>query len=278
MKRKFIGLLTFIILLMSSVSVCADSAETETIEVDRMVDEADLLPDEVEEEMQKRLDKMAEKYNLDPHVILLDDYEAYILDSESSYMNPEEFATTWYQTYGYNLDEESSGIILLISMAERDWHIYIQGEARVAVNNYGFEFISDRLVNELSNDWFEDGIVQYVDDLELFFQAYDEGEPYGDDNPVKLLEDVVIIFGIAIILSFIIALIVVSVMKSQMNTARPQPAAREYVKKGSFVLTNQQDLYLYSNTTRTAKPKESSGGGGGRSSGSRGGRGGGGKF
>lgn len=280
MKRKLILCFSMILMLMSSIPVYADASDAYA---ERLVDDADLLDDDVEDKLLDRLDDMADDYDIDPVIVLVDDYETYVPEDASMSQvllnyDPEAFAMSYYQGGGFGSDNENSGIILMVSMAERDWHIYIQGEAREAVNNYGFDYISDRLVDRLGNDDYEEGIVQYVDDLELFFEAYGEGRPYGSDNTVKTPLQVIKVFGIAIGVSLVVAFIIVSVMKSQMNTAKPQPYAREYVKKGSFVLTNQQDLYLYSNTTKSAIPKSSSSGGGGSSSGSRGGSGGGGKF
>lgn len=279
MKRRFLLVLSLCLFLCSAVPAWADTDDSvgNTYDGLRLFDEADLLDDDTEEELSKRLDDMADEYGLDPVILLLDDYKAYA-DSVSA-NSPEEFATNYYKMTGYGSDDENSGIILMVSMEERDWHIYIQGEARVAINDYGFEFISERLVSWLSEDDYEEGIIYYVDDLELFFEAYDEGEPYGSDNRLRTWDMIVVYFGGAIIGSVILSLIIVLIMRAGMNTAKPQPYAREYVKKGSFALTNQQDLFLYTNTVRKAIPKSSSSsGGGGSSSGSRGGSGGGGKF
>lgn len=281
MKRKGMLLLIISILVLSVVPVWADTSENV---LPRLVDEADLLDEDVEEELADKLDNLAEEYELDAVVVLVDDYETYVLDDtgvDGEFWNetPGEFAEAYYRNGGFGSDAEDSGIILLVSMEERDWYIYIQGAAREAVNNYGFDFISDRLTERLGSDDYEDAVVRYVEDLELFFEAYDNGSPYGSDNTVKTPGKIFTYFGIAIGASAIMASAFVSIIKGRMNTARPQNYAREYVKQGSFVLTNQQDLYLYTNTTKTAIPKSSSGGsGGGSRSGSRGGRGGGGKF
>lgn len=270
MKCKMIALIFMCVMICGGVPVCA---EEPVFGVKRhIVDEADLVSEEMEVELDDRMSALAEQYGLDSVIVLLNDYEAY------STGTPEEFAINWYQAWDYGYDEEHSGILLLISMAERDWHIYIQGEARVAVNDYGYEYISERLVETLGEDQYQQGIEDYVGDLELFFEAYGQGEPYGTDHTVKTFEDIIGTFGMAVVLSVVISFIIVTFMKKGMNSARPQMYAREYVRDGSFVLTNQQDLYLYSNVTKTKIQKSSGSSGGGGRSGSRGGSGGGGKF
>lgn len=279
MKKIWIRILVMLFLL-TLLPACINVEEVNAAAQQRLVDDGELLERDVRKELERKLDKLARRYKLDVGILTVQDYEMY--DSTLPNYSAEAFASSYYYDRQFGFDEEDSGILLVISMEERDWHIYIVGEARVAVNDYGFEYISERLVDKLSDDKYEEGIVRYVDDLEKFFQAYDKGEAYGSDNKVKETKRILLYFGIAMILSLAIAIGIVQSMKIRMNTAKPQPAAREYVKQGSFVLTENQDLYLYSHTTRTARPKNesSSGGssGGGSSSGSRGGSGGGGKF
>lgn len=70
---------------------------------------------------------------------------------------------------------------------------------------------------------------------------------------------------ISLIVAVIMAFIWVSVMKSGMNTAKRNDRASDYVRKGSFNLTQSSDLYLYSTVVKTPRAQNtSSGGGGGR--------------
>lgn len=60
---------------------------------------------------------------------------------------------------------------------------------------------------------------------------------------------------VCIAIGILAAIIVTGVMKAQLKSVRPQNAAGCYVVDGSFHLTHSQDLYLYKNVTRHAKPK-----------------------
>ena len=74
--------------------------------------------------------------------------------------------------------------------------------------------------------------------------------------------------------------ITVGVMAAKHKTVRRQPAANSYVVQDSLHLTQQSDLFLYANTTRTARPKDNDRSGSDAHSGSGGSSfgGGGGKF
>ncbi len=272
MKKRVMFVLMVLFLFVTAVPVGASAEYRE-----RVVDRAGLLSESEEEELAEKIDDLIDNYNMDIVILTVGDYTQYT----NGGMGAREFARSYYADNGYGFDEENSGMILMVSLIGRDWYMYIEGEANVAVNDYGSEYITDRMLEKLKDDKFAEGFSGYLDDLELFLKAYDKGKPYGDDHPVVTTAKMLKYFGIAIGASIVLALIIVLGMKSGMNTAKPRPAAREYVKQGSFVLTSQQDLYLYSNTTKTAIPKSSSSsssGGGGRSSGSRGGGGRGGKF
>jgi uncharacterized protein len=58
----------------------------------------------------------------------------------------------------------------------------------------------------------------------------------------------------------VIALITVGIMKGKLKTVRRQPAAGNYVRKGSMNITESSDLFLYSKVNRTAKPKNNGSG------------------
>lgn len=240
-----------------------------------LIDNADALSDSTIDRLGDELMTIRDKYSMDVRILVLDDYRAY---SEYDTGSAENFTKSFYQQES----DMEDAIVLMLSLAggegNRDWYMFINGEARVAVNDYGFDYISERLVDKLADEKFEEGISDYVDDIKDFMKEYAQETPYGVDHKVRTTMDYVLFFGIGIAIAFVIALVIILVMKSSMNTAKPQLQAREYVKKDSFVLTNQQDIFLYSNMSKTPIPKNNSSSGGGSTSGSRGGSGGGGKF
>ena len=52
-------------------------------------------------------------------------------------------------------------------------------------------------------------------------------------------------------------------MRLRMNTAKPKGTAMEYIKKGSFKLTSEKDIFMYSTVTKKAKPKDNDNSAGG---------------
>ena len=71
---------------------------------------------------------------------------------------------------------------------------------------------------------------------------------------------------ISLFIGLIVALIVTASMKSGMKTIRRQDVANDYMISGSLQLTDNREMYLYRQVSRTEKPKENRSSGGGGSS------------
>lgn len=138
-----------------------------------------------------------------------------------------------------------NGILLLIAMQEREWHISTTGTAIEAFN-------------EVDLMGMEDGIMKYLPDGK-YFKTFDrflsDAEYYWNNEEVTDFEASLVI-GLPV--GLVIALITILIMRGTMNTKNAQRAAAEYQVDGSFNLRKHQDLFLYSRVTKTAKPKDTS--------------------
>lgn len=80
------------------------------------------------------------------------------------------------------------------------------------------------------------------------FAETEENVSWGTTDILKLV-------AIAVVIGFVIALIVVSIMKSKLKSIRHKYEAGSYIKPGSFKLNDRNDLYLYNRLEKRAKPK-----------------------
>lgn len=264
--KKIVSIMIVVLLCMTfSLPVLAES------DLPRLIDEADLLSDEEEKRLLQKLDTISERQQVDVVVVAVRS-----LDGDS----PMEFADDFYDYAGYGFGSNYDGILLLVSMEERDWHVTTTGFGITAVTDAGLDYMADRFVPELSNGDYEEAFETYADLCDEFIQQARTGRPYdvgslprGSFNfGTKLITSLVI--------GFIAALIVTGVMRSSLKSIRPQPSAANYVRNGSMQMTEMGDFFLYRHVSRRAKPKSNSGGGSSthRSSSGRSHGGGGGKF
>lgn len=236
--KKLFALLT-VIALFAAIPMLVLAEEP----APRLVDKGGLLTESEKSALQSKLDALSNEHDYDIVVYTVD-----TLGKNSARLYAAE--VFHYGKYGMGEDGES-GVILLVSISDREWYIEFFGERRLTEGTALSEHFLDRLS---SGDYYGafDSFANAVDD-ELSF-------PFG----TMLL--------IALIIGLVTALIVTTVMKGKLKSVAKQTNAREYVRKGSFKLTHSRDLYLYSTVTRVARPKNTSSGGS-RSGGSRGGGG-----
>lgn len=232
MKRFFSIMLSLCIILALAAPVSAATAD--------IWDEAGLLTAQEREKLEDRAREISNGHEIDVVILTVDS-----LDGKSSRRYAEDF----YDGYRYGKD----GILLLISMEDRDWCILANGNVDGILDD---QRLGDALLDDLSAGDYYEAFDSYLGEIHDCLQ-----DGFGSSRRSSS--------GVNILLSLVIGLaaagISILVMRSGMNTARAQSGAAEYIKAGSYHLTQKQDMFLYSRVTKTRKAQNSS------SSGSRGG-------
>lgn len=250
-KRIEMILITLLICLAMSFPVFAAG------ELPRLVDDANLLTNSEESELLELLDEISERQKVDVVVVTVDS-----LDGES----PMAFADDFYDYNGYGFGANADGVLLLVSMEDRDTYISAYGYGSTAITDAACEYILDEVVPQLSDGAYLDGFKTYAGMCDTLISQARSGNPYGVGNmpkePFSVGKNIAISFVIGIVLAFIIT----GIMAAQLKSVRKQAAADRYVKKDSMHVTQSSDLFLYKHTERHAKPKESSSSGSSHSS------------
>ena len=130
MKRKMISLLT--ILFVLTISVLPVSAASP-----RLADEAGLLSNAECAAIEKQLDELSTQYGLDVVIVTTD---------STGSSTPMEYADDYFDYNDYTPD----GVLLLVSMEERDWWISTAGFGIQAFTDAGIAYIGDQIVPYLS--------------------------------------------------------------------------------------------------------------------------------
>ncbi len=248
MKKRLLACLLLLALLVLALPV--NAAE----ETAYLRDNADLLTDDEAQTLQTLLSEISSRQQLDVIVVTLDS-----LDGESAL----ECAHSQYDMYGYGYGSSRDGILLLISMAQRDWAISTNGYATAVFTDGGQAYLSDQFLPDLSNGNYFEAFSTYAHTCDTALTRA-RNNPSENPFPRALLSWKFL--PISFVLGLVIALIAVGIMKRQLKSVRSQAAAHSYVRSGSMQLTQRSDLFLYRTVTRRAKPKSNSSSGGGGSS------------
>ena len=235
----------------------------------RIIDDANLLLYGEMSLLEEEANRIAEEYGMDVVILTVEDFYGVSASIEV-------FADNFYDNNGYGIGENASGVLLVLSMDTREWAISTCGDAIYAITDFGIQALFEDMAPHLSEDNYFDAFDTYLEVLPYYFEAYENGTPidgwagnYQGPGSVEsgTREDVVYYtseppYWASPIIGAAIAGIVVLIMRSSMNTKRPQRSAAGYLNRDSYQLRRHQDIFLYSQVSKTRKQTQSSSGGG----------------
>ena len=247
--RKFM----LLVMSVSIMSVFLGFSVSSAAGKKSVIDDAGLIKASDEKKLDKKI-KNIQKDKFDVVILTVKS-----LDGKSA----QDYADDYYDNNDYGLDHEKSGVLFLVSKGDRKYHISTKGAGIKAFTDYGIGRIKEEIKPYLSDGDYFNACDEFLNITKDFVKAYKDGTPYDTDNPYNEEIDYVILEVIALVIAFVIALISVGIMRLRMNTAKPKGTAMEYIKKGSFKLTSEKDIFMYSTVTKTAKPKDNDNSAGG---------------
>lgn len=248
MKRL---LSVFICILLICVFTFTVSAE----DLPKVIDNAGLLTSSEEDELSSKLDKLSEELSCDIFVVTEDDVNGYW----------EYYAESLFEN-GYGQGEDNDGILLLVDMGEREWHIMGKGICDLPSDSEAYDYICEELTDDLGEEEYARCFDTFADRSAEVITALSNGEEF------KVPFDFGFCIIVSLIIGLVIAFIVTAVMKGQLKSVRSKAEAGDYLKRDSLELTDARDIYLYRQVTRIKKVKNESSGSSGRSSGTRSGK------
>ena len=253
MKRK-LTVFVLLALLLSLLVVPAHAEEG----LYYVTDEAGLLTEEEDLELEALLQGISERHDIGVYLVTVGDY--------ASYGDGSVYEVTYgiYHEYTMGKGEERNGIMLLLSLADREFATFVYGEdAEYAFSDYALQQLEAEFLPHFgNNDWYE-GFRAYGMTCGEYLEKAAAGEPVEEGDGLLYL----MVIGA----SFLIALIVVSILKAGMKNVRAGNEARAYITR-ELHLTQQSDQFTHTTTTRRKIEKsdsdskaEAGGGGHGRS-------------
>ena len=267
-KRLWILIMCVVTMLMMTLPASADSMDDK-----RVFDEDDILTDAEEEELQKHIEAIREKYDSDTVI--------WVFNKE----NIDEQMLIELCTSTYNAGSKGSykflddGLMIALNMCDdedgRDYCVFgvaPEGEDPV-LGEYFVDIVEDKtnFLSNLKNQKWSSAFENVLDLSEEFLEQAKTGERFSKNNPYKKnmsTTKFIILSAIEAGIALLFGKGYASKLRASMNTAIKRTEATEYINQSSFNVTNAQDIFMYSNVTRTPIPTEtrSSGGGGGFSS------------
>lgn len=257
--RKKISILLMIIILLTSIQNLVIASERTIPDerlLPRLVDNAYLLTDEEATTLLEKLDRISEEQGLDVVIFTVNSLEG---------STPTEFADDTFDYNGYGMGENFDGILLLLSMEERDWAISTTGYGITVFTDAGQNYIMDEVLPYLGDGEYYRGFDRFADLSEEFIIEAKTNKPIDSvDIPNRPIESVYVpkkkmgfeLVFISLGSGIVIAFIVTGIMKRQLKSVRYQVAASNYILSNSLKVGNSRDLFLYNTISKRARPKQ----------------------
>ena len=224
---------------------------------DYVVDEADILTDTEEQKLAQYFAAITAARQCAVIAVT----QPYVTGDIESYTDD------FYDYGGYGYGSGHTGVMLLLDMSERAWHITTTGDDFIRGFQKYIDLLSDRFISGLR------GSDDYYNGFYSFGKCIDEifcGMHNDIKDPIAFGMDLPKFIIVSVIVGLIIALLVVKSMKSKNKSVRLSSGANYYQKNGTFTLRGQNERFLYHTITRTKIESKSSSGGGGIHTGSSG--------
>ena len=261
-KRLLCLLLTLITVLALCASVSGE--RTSCPELDHVTDAAGLLTESEREQLEKMAEQVTQKYRVGVYIVTVGDYRDYNQDGvyKATY--------TIYHDYTMGEGPNRDGIMLLLSMDDRDWAMFCYGSrCEYAFNSYGQQKLEKVFLDNFGeNDWYG-GFEDYVKECRVYLEKAANGKPVR----ASLFFPMLVVIG----LSLLAAIAIVAVIWQKMDNVSEKATANAYVAAG-LRLTEQTDRFTHKTTSSRKIERSSSSGGSSRSESGGGGSGRSGKF
>ena len=247
MKRKRFGILTALLLLVL-VTVPASALTVSG----HVTDNAGILWTSEFDDLESRASAISQRYDFGVYIITIDDYRDYtggdIMDA----------GIAIYNQSSLGLGNDRDGLLLLLSMEDRDYTLLTHGEyGNYVFTDDGREAMTACFLDDFQDDAWYDGFSDYLDAAQDYLQAAEGGQPYTGKHGSKVNILLVLLLPLAV------SGVVIAVLNGKMKTVAAATEATAYVSD-ELKLTRIE--YRYTHTTETRTKIESSNSGGGSSS------------
>ena len=254
MKKKAIVSLLFALCLL----LCMTAAAHAEARIDYVSDYAGLLSDAQRQDLSNLAARVSDEYNFGVFVVVVNDYKSYVNGSIA------DFSENVFHRYGLGRGQKEEGVLLAMSMNDRDYDIYAHGDfGNYAFTDYGKRQLADSFLDNFrGNDW-EGGFRDFIENSGNMLEMARNGRPVdtwiadqAETGPRMTLGKILVSLGVGCLTGGA----TVSGMKRQMKTAIRQTGAANYVSLGGVKLSNKRDDFVNRSVTRQVIPRQTNSG------------------
>ena len=238
MTKRILAVLFAVVLIFSAALIPASAAAEYGSGLD---DDASLLNPGEQAQLTQTISDLSSRLKCNIGFLTVNDLSGadFSFDGTTA-----DYADRYYEkNFGMNTDGVLVMLVLSDEYGRRTVYFSTSGKCISRLSDDEREAILDDMIDNHNPDTYG-----YYDFLNA--AAVDLGEAIPPHLKWYMLP-------LALIIGFVISMIIMSILKKQLKSVELQRSASNYVRPGSMSVTASRDTYLYSTTSRTAKPKNS---------------------
>ena len=228
-----------------------------------ILDGAGLLTADQRATLEAQSAVITSQFPINVYVVTVDDYRS--INSDSVF----EAAEQYYLSHGLGYGPNQDGMLLLLSMADRDYSLIAYGDyALTNLTDYGRQQLSKEFLDDFRDDDWMGGFEDYLRVTQDYLTIAEKERPvdiYPKDPP-----DPKKVRGLGAVLSLIMgfpaSLLACTGMKAKMRSVKAAHAANQYLNPGSVNFSDRSEVLTNTTQVRTPIPRQEhrdSGGGSG---------------
>ena len=254
MKRKYIF---FTILLFFSINLWALSSKVQ--------DDCGLLSNTELSDLQTRAAQISSDYNCGVYIVVVKNMDDFVYDYEiyEDAYGIEAFAQYYFFNELKGVGETGDGILLIMSMKERDYDIMAHGSfGNTAFTDYGKDKLADSFLDYFGDGQWYRGFNAYLNKVARFLEAAANDTPVDVGTRIKE-HNLPLSLAAGLIFGFIFALITCLTMKSGMKSVHTARIASNFIAQNGIKIPIQKDIFTHNTVVRQVIQSSSSSSGGG---------------
>ena len=160
-----------------------------------------------------------------------------------------------FEGNGFGMGEKRDGVLLLLSMADRDYYLLAHGFGDTALTDYGKDYISEEFLDNFGdNDWYG-GCMDYLTYTDALLSQARAGNIYDRGSSITGGQ----LWLWSLILGAGIAAVVCLLQRAMMRKkVRMQTDALGYLEGGKADITRRSDRYTHTTEIRREIKQETS--------------------
>lgn len=212
-----------------------------------VTDDCGLLTGEQNDQLEQLATRISRQHQFGVYVAVIEDFKP------SGYTYLRDYGERLYKDRSYGYGENNSGILLILSMADRDYSMVLPtSEYNAVFTERGLDRLEESVVSRLSRNDYYGAFGTFIQMCDEYLTAYENGSPVGADEGLPV--------AVAVIPGAIAALIVGLCMAAPMHSAGKKRDADLYVAEGGLKLYRRSDMFLHRSVVRTPRQTQSSSG------------------